>query len=120
DFPSDAEHPPYDDVAWTLGYLYGVDVQAVDDTAVFSWSGLELLTDTVAYHGTVAGTGSTYVIAYRAQAEVLPMLYALREARARAFAADEAFSLPSVAEDGDAEEVSFPAGSIILERVDRA
>src|SRR5690606_39140548 len=73
DFPSDAEHPPYDDVAWTLGYLYGVDVQAVDDTAVFSWSGLELLTDTVAYHGTVAGTGSTYVIAYRAQAEVLPM-----------------------------------------------
>jgi hypothetical protein len=33
-FPDDADHPPYDDVAWTLPLLYGVDVERVDNDAV--------------------------------------------------------------------------------------
>jgi len=33
-FPADAEFPPYDDVAWTLPMLYGVDVVGVDDRAI--------------------------------------------------------------------------------------
>src|SRR5690606_1424251 len=45
DFPADAEQPPYDASAWTLGYLYGVDVEAVDDPAIFEWNDLTLLTD---------------------------------------------------------------------------
>ncbi|MGH7464880.1 MAG: M14 family zinc carboxypeptidase, partial [Longimicrobiales bacterium] len=48
DFPSDADHAPYDDIAWTLGYLYGVDVEEVDDPEIFEWRSLTLLADTVA------------------------------------------------------------------------
>jgi hypothetical protein len=34
-FPEDAEHLPYDDVAWTLPMLYGVEVVAVNNDAIF-------------------------------------------------------------------------------------
>jgi hypothetical protein len=34
-FPEDAEHLPYDDVAWTLPMLYGVEAVAVENDAVF-------------------------------------------------------------------------------------
>lgn len=33
-FPEDAAHTPYDDVAWTLPLLYGVDAEAVDNDAI--------------------------------------------------------------------------------------
>lgn len=29
-YPKEAKFPPYDDIAWTLGYLYGVEVQPKD------------------------------------------------------------------------------------------
>lgn len=94
-FPQDAANPPYDDVAWTLGYLYGVEVNAVDDTMVFHWPGLERVTGEVRAPGAVVGAGNVYLIAYRAQAEVLPALYWLRERapRARAYAAEEGFTI---------------------------
>ncbi|HEX6066382.1 MAG TPA: hypothetical protein VFZ04_19250, partial [Longimicrobiales bacterium] len=112
-FPSNAPNAPYDDVAWTLGYIYGVDVQAVNDSAVFKWSGLKLLTDTVAYNGTAtSGSGTTWLVKYKAQAEVLPALYWLREnARdVRASAVHE-----QTVESGD----TVPAGSIVLENTSR-
>ncbi len=34
DFPEDAEFQPYDDVAWTLPLLYGVEADKIDDEAV--------------------------------------------------------------------------------------
>ncbi|MGH7537890.1 MAG: M14 family zinc carboxypeptidase, partial [Gemmatimonadales bacterium] len=113
DFPQNAPQTPYDDVAWTLGLVYGVDVRAVDDTAVFTWSGLEPLTDTVAAAGALSGEGSVYVVAHRAQSELLPALYWLRGsiARAGAWAAESAFVA-----DGD----TFPAGSLMLEGLGRA
>ncbi|HEX7089690.1 MAG TPA: M14 family zinc carboxypeptidase [Longimicrobiales bacterium] len=137
-FPEDAANPPYDDVAWTLGYLYGVDVDAVDDTMVFHWPGLERVTGEVRARGGVTGTGDVYLIAYRAQAEVLPALYWLREraSRARAYAAEDGFALDGGARAragagaGEQREVgggagatqaqasdTFPRGSIILENV---
>lgn len=108
EFPADAEHPPYDDIAWTLGYLYGVEVESVDDPAIFEWRDLRLLTDTVAFAGRVRGTGRNHVIAHRAQGELLPALYWLRDnnAQATAHSARGAFT---VGRD------SFPAGSIIIE-----
>jgi hypothetical protein len=126
-FPQDADHPPYDDIAWTLGYLYGVDVTAVDDTSVFTWQGLELLSDTVAYTGTLAGSGDIHLIANRGQDEILPALYWLREEapRATAFAAEAAFDVGAMT-DGSQDDSgnesnaaeSFDAGTIILEGVD--
>ncbi len=111
-FPQNAPQTPYDDVAWTLGYLYGVDVKTVDDTAVFSWAGLEPVTDTVAAPGSAIGEGSVWVVAHRAQTELLAALYGLRDRapRAAAWAAESLFVV-----DRD----TFPAGSIILEGVSR-
>jgi hypothetical protein len=103
-YPESAKYPPYDDIAWTLGYLYGVTVTPVNDSAVFQWTGLERLTDTVAASGRVTGPGPTYLVANRAQAT----LYALaaREPKSRAFAAETAFVVGAD---------SFPTGSVILE-----
>jgi hypothetical protein len=113
-FPSNAPNPPYDDIAWTLGYMYGVDVKAVDDSAVFKWSGLELLSDTAAYTGSVASeAGTTWLIKYTAQAEVLPALYWLRD-HAKGV---KVYALPEqVVEAGD----TVPAGSLVLEGVSPA
>lgn len=109
-YPSTAKYPPYDDIAWTLGLLYGVDVQAVNDTAVFHWSGLELLSDTVAATAAVHGHGDVYLMPYRAQAELLPALHWLRgsDSDTRAWAAESSFTVGSD---------SFPIGSVILEGV---
>jgi hypothetical protein len=109
-YPQSAKYPPYDDIAWTLGELYGVTVTAVNDTSVFHWSGLERLTDTVAASGAVAGgaTGPVYLVAYRAQGNVVPGLYALKDLapQARVFAAETTFVAGSD---------TFPAGSVVLE-----
>lgn len=107
-YPASAKYPPYDDVAWTLGDLYGVRVVGVSDTSVFHWTGLELLKDTVAATERVVGSGTTYVMAYRAQGELLPALYALRaeQPAAHAWAAESAFA---VGKD------TFPMGSVIWE-----
>ena len=107
-YPSTAQYPPYDDIAWTLGALYGVQVRAVNDTSVFHWTGLERLEDTVAYSGAVRGAGPVYLLAYRAQSEVLPALFQLRE-RDRAATAAVAEHAFVVGQD------SFPAGSVIIE-----
>jgi zinc carboxypeptidase len=109
-FPADEPNPPYDDIAWTLGYLYGVDVKAVDDTAVFGWQGLTFLRDTVAATADVSGSGPVHVLEYKAQAEALPALYALRERSAgtRVTAAEAAFTMGGK---------RFPEGSLIFENL---
>ncbi|HEY6807485.1 MAG TPA: M14 family zinc carboxypeptidase, partial [Gemmatimonadales bacterium] len=112
-YPASAKYPPYDDVAWTLGDLYGVSVSAVSDSAVFRWTGLEPLRDTVAATAAVRGAGPAYLLAYRAQGELLPALYALRKSdpAARAYAAESAFTVGAD---------TFPVGSVIFEGVSPA
>ncbi|HET7249887.1 MAG TPA: M14 family zinc carboxypeptidase [Gemmatimonadales bacterium] len=107
-YPQSAKYPPYDDIAWTEGDLYGVTVVPVNDTSVFHWSGLARVSDTVAASGAVNGSGAVYLLAYHAQGNVLPALYALtaKEPKARAFAAETLFV---VGHD------SFPAGSVMFE-----
>jgi hypothetical protein len=107
-YPASAKYPPYDDVAWTLGDLYGATVTPVNDTSVFQWTGLELLRDTVAATATVSGTGTVYALAYKAQGELLPALYALRKSApgAHAFAAESTFVV---------EKDTFPVGSVLWE-----
>ncbi|HEY0811406.1 MAG TPA: M14 family zinc carboxypeptidase, partial [Longimicrobiales bacterium] len=109
-FPSDADHPPYDDIAWTLGYMYGVDVKGIDDPAVFRWQGLTIVRDTVFATSPPPAAGAIYIITYRAQAEVLPALYWLRGAapKARVTATEM-----NVVDGRD----TLPAGSIVLEGV---
>ncbi len=73
-YPKDAKFPPYDDIAWTLGYLYGVDVKQ-EDSVKYSLQDLKLLTQDVNYEGKLEGEGTVYILKYKAQNTVLPAMY---------------------------------------------
>ncbi|SMD44474.1 Zinc carboxypeptidase [Aquiflexum balticum DSM 16537] len=77
DYPKDAKFPPYDAIAWTLPYLYGVEVEA-KDSIHFEVSSLKMLTEAPKYSGKVSGDGGTYILPYHAQNTVLPALYWLK------------------------------------------
>ncbi|MVM35388.1 peptidase [Spirosoma sp. HMF4905] len=72
-YPKEAKFPPYDDIAWTLGYLYGVDVKA-EDSIAYATSDLKMISDDVNYAGNIAGDGTDYVLNYKGQNNVLPAL----------------------------------------------
>ena len=115
EFPSNSKYRPYDDVAWTLGLLYGVDVHEVDDATVFEWPGMTRVTEPVAFNRTpdAEQTGadrSTWLLRYSAEAELAPALYALkdRDRRVRIFAAETEF---------EASDEAWNAGTVILENL---
>lgn len=89
-YPKEAKFPPYDDIAWTLGYLYGVDVKA-EDSVKYAPADLKLLTADATYAGTVEGEGTNYVLNYRGQNTVLPaVLWAKTQSKtAKAVVLDE-------------------------------
>ncbi len=105
-YPTEAKFPPYDDIAWTLGYLYGVDVEAVDSMKYES-NQLELVEKPVAYVGAIKDKGSDYLIPYKAQANVLPAIFDLKKRvkKLKAYMLDSATVV-----SGD----TVGAGSIIL------
>ena len=116
-YPANAKYPPYDDVGWTLGLLYGVDVQPITDSSVFSWRGLVPLKDTVAFVAEptpdkAAASGTTWLLRYNGQAELLPALYALRQrdSHAMATAAETTFT---------AADTAWQAGTVIFEHLSR-
>lgn len=74
EYPKEAKFPPYDDIAWTLGLAYGVDVKEEEELK-FSASDLTMVTADVKYKGEVDGSGNTYVLNYKAQNTVLPAMY---------------------------------------------
>jgi len=77
-YPDNAKFPPYDAVAWTLGYLYGVDVES-SDSLPYNTDELELLKDAVSYNGMVKGEGSSFVLNYQAQTSLISGLYGAQE-----------------------------------------
>ncbi len=107
-FPKDAKFPPYDDIAWTLGYLYGVDVKA-EDSVKYNLTELKLLDADAKYNGIINGDGNNYVINYKRQNEVLPALYWLKNQHpsVSAIVSDTVFSSKELKD-------TLPAGSVIL------
>jgi hypothetical protein len=81
-YPKEAKFPPYDDIAWTLGYLYGVEVEKTDSIA-YQMSDLTMVRDEATYTGKVNGSGNAYYLSYQAQNTVLPALYWLKEANSK-------------------------------------
>lgn len=77
-YPKEAKFPPYDDIAWTLGYLYGVEVDKKDSISMNS-NDLTLLKQDEIYRGKISGNGNAYFLSYNAQNTVLPALYWLKE-----------------------------------------
>ncbi len=107
-FPKDAKFPPYDDIAWTLGYLYGVDVKA-EDSIKYNDADLKLVNEDVKYPGKLSGAGTNYVLNYKAQNNVLPALYWMKTQSpdAEAFVLDTVVSLKEMKD-------TLGAGSIII------
>jgi hypothetical protein len=107
-FSKDAKFPPYDDIAWTLGYLYGVDVRT-EDSVKYVKSNLKLLTEDAKYEGSIKGVGTNYILNYKAQNKLLSALYWLKTSstNARAIVIDTNAIL-------DSSKNSFTAGSILF------
>ena len=82
-YPKEAKFPPYDDIAWTLGLLYGVEVKAEDEVK-FGANDLKMVTSDVVYKGEVEGNGNTYVLDYKAQNTVLPAIYLVKSQNKKA------------------------------------
>ncbi|MFD2203330.1 M14 family zinc carboxypeptidase [Shivajiella indica] len=108
-YPKDAKFPPYDAIAWTLPYLYGVDVES-KDSIDFDINSLKLLTDDAVYKGKVSGDGNTYILPYKAQNTVLPALYWVKNQNRNA---EVSVLTKETLISGD----TVPAGSIIFRRI---
>jgi hypothetical protein len=82
-YPKEAKFPPYDDIGWTLGLNYGVDVKILDSLK-YAVSDLTMLTQDVKYVGEVSGSGANYILKYKAQNTVLPALYWIKSQNKKA------------------------------------
>ena len=82
-YPKEAKFPPYDDIGWTLGLNYGVDVKT-QDSLQFELSELTILTQDVKYIGEVTGNGNNYLLKYKAQNNVLPSMYWIKSQNKKA------------------------------------
>jgi zinc carboxypeptidase len=101
-FPADEPNPPYDDVAWTLPLLYGVDGKPIDDAKILDVPG-ERVTAAVSFPGKVSGEGPVFALRDTGQESIAPARFALRDVDVEVV--ETSFA------DGD---VSFPAGSWIV------
>lgn len=99
-FPKDAAHTPYDDVAWSLDLMLGVEVSPVNDPAVLTSSMIASEGDDVA-PGTVEGA-APWVVEHLGQAELMTLLYGLKNANFRGLATGV---------DG------APAGSVVIDGI---
>ncbi len=102
-FPKSAKQTPYDDVAWSLDYMLGVEVVAVDDPAVLDHELTPL--KAVPALAPMIPAGSRWIVDHRGQASLASLPWALPDAKISAL---------RQAWDG------HPAGSLIIEGVDLA
>lgn len=82
-YPKEAKFPPYDDIGWTLGLNYGVDVKT-QDSLTYNVSELTMLTQDVKYTGEISGSGTNYLLKYKAQNTVLPAMYWIKSQNKKA------------------------------------
>lgn len=105
DFPSDVEVPPYDDVSWTFGLVYGVDVVPIDDPNIWVHAsrrfnqGDEFIPNTQPPE-----TTEIWVVANKGQQEFGPARFALGDIEV--LVAEENF---------EANGTNYPAGSMLIE-----
>jgi hypothetical protein len=114
DYPEDADFPA-SDVAWTLGLIYGVDVEEVDDPAVLSQrSRLQRVDLPVVWEGRVdnggAGGSRTWLMDFNGAAEILPGLAALRDAESGAEVGAASSAFAAGGED-------WAAGTLVFQNV---
>jgi hypothetical protein len=98
----DAPYEAYDDVGWSLPQCWGVEAVMVDDPAVRALP-IRPVTEAVAFGGTVAGEGSTYLLRDTGQEALLAAR--ARLARFPVEVAEKPFA---------AGGVDYPAGSWVI------
>ena len=99
-FPKTAQYTPYDDVAWSLDYMLGVDVHPVKDEAVLSAS-LAPMEAVPALEGEVRGSGRAWIIDHVAQTGLAGLRFAL----------EDGVDVRALTE----EWKGHPAGSLVIE-----
>ena len=105
DFPSDVEVPPYDDVSWTFGLVFGVETRAIDDEAVLSHSAVPFEeSDLFIAPSALPAASEVWAIAHHGQRELGPARFALGDIDV--LAAEAGF---------EANGQDFPAGSLLIE-----
>jgi hypothetical protein len=105
DFPSDVEVPPYDDVAWTFGLIYGVDVVEIDDIDVLEHRSESYVDgDQFLPKARLPSGGNVWAIANHGQRELGPTRFALKDAPV--WIVEESF---------EARGSAFPAGSLLID-----
>ncbi len=110
EYPKEAKFPPYDAIAWTLGLMYGVDVHELDSMK-YNNAEMELVDNDVVYKGQAKGTGSDYIIDYKAQSSIISGLYDLQKTgNLNVQVVDSMFI-----ENGD----TIKQGAIVLEDLDK-
>lgn len=105
DFPADVEVPPYDDVSWTFGLVYGVDVKAIEDEEVLALTD-DLFDGETEFLPTASlpNGGNVWIVPNRGQRELGPTRFAL--GNIPVLVAETNFRIGR--ED-------FPAGSLIID-----
>jgi len=102
EFPKDEPNTPYDDVAWTLPLLYGVDGEWVDDRAILDVA-MRPVTGKVSYPGRVDGSGPVFMVKDTGQETLLSARQRLSGVTVEA--AEKEFKVG---------EAAWPAGSWIV------
>lgn len=104
-FPEKVEVSPYDDVAWTLGLQFGVDVKPIKDEAVLDLAASPLAGDATPFAKPgLNGIGRYVVVPHKGQNELGPLRFALGDA--------EVWSAKTPFKTIGRE---FPAGSLIID-----
>lgn len=94
----------YDDAAWTLGLMLGVETKPIEDAAVLDLRVEPLPLQLDVFEARVPTPAAVWVVPHRAQRNLGPFRFAL--GRSRVYSARASF---------DAEGRSFPAGSLLIE-----
>ena len=105
--PEDPQTTPYDDTAWTLGELFGVEVTRVTDSKVLSVP-MERVTELHSFGG-VKGEGALFAIDNHAEPALASLRYRLKDTTIEA--AEEPF------QSGDRK---FSRGTFLIRGVSRS
>lgn len=105
DFPQNAQVPPYDDVAWTLGLIRGVKTEMANDKKVLDLKMRPVTSGKEVYAQYKTASGRYYVIRNKGQEGLGELRFALPDAKMMVAAED--------VKSGD--KVQYPAGTIFID-----
>jgi Zinc carboxypeptidase len=105
--PDDPQKTPYDDTAWTLGELFGVQVARVTDPKVLTVA-MERITELPSAGG-VQGEGAVFAIDNRAEPALASLRYRLKDA-----------SIDAAEEPFQVADRKFARGTFLIKGVNRS